>query len=141
MKPTFDLALHKSVVHLRGSGDQSLKVWWASVEYGADLVLPKDDVRAVLELPKDKSWTEVKDQLERISKASPVGAFMFKKPLEGLQRQESSEAVAVSVDKLKQASTIIADTVETERNAFIAYCTKVGLSPSETFHRRAVSIE
>eukprot|EP00975_Prorocentrum_lima_P040871 8585561-Prorocentrum_lima.AAC.1 len=46
------------------------------------MLLPKDDVRAVLELATDRSWTEVKDQLQRISISSPVGAMMFKKPLD-----------------------------------------------------------
>eukprot|EP00969_Alexandrium_andersonii_P012276 535631-Alexandrium_andersonii.AAC.1 len=66
---------------------------------------------------------------------------MFKKPLEGLRRQESSESVAASVAKLAQADAITADTVEKERTDFISQCKQMGISPSETFHRRAVSID
>ena len=135
MVPIFDLALHKTLLNTKCSG-QTVASWFASVEDFADLILPRDDVRAVLALDRKASWSQVKDQLGGIGVTS-IGRKMFEKAFKSLDDEGTSEIVRKSVERLAK-SDITTDAIVEEKNSFVTSMEAKGHKVSDIFARKEI---
>lgn len=135
MRPHVDCALQKSYSHMKAQS-VSTSVWWASVKEVGAMVLPADDVDRLLKC--ETSWGEVREELKRVSAASPVGRRMFAAASRQLTENEASDLIQKAADSL-DGKDITEALVDTTQRKLVHDLELAGMSADATFPRRQVN--
>lgn len=137
MKAHFDLALQKSQCHMKSQG-QSLSVWWSSARSFVGFILPISDVETWLACAS--CWADVKDSLDKVTMASPVGQKMFSSARRQLQEQSASVIVQKAADDIMLAD-ITKEAVQQAQVKMTNELAELGLDPATSFPRREIQFK